>query len=111
VASHSTYFVFEDFMVKTGFEFALTGLSCCYVAGFLTTPENDLGLVSYEANLTKSFTGVIAAVLRGVSDTYVLRRSRVFASQICCKTKDGKEDTFAVLSFEAVMKYVLSPEN
>ena len=31
---------------------------------------------------TKSFTGVIAAVLRGVSELYVLSRSRVLASKI-----------------------------
>jgi hypothetical protein len=59
---------------------------------------------------TKSLIGVSAAVLRGVSDSYVLRRSRLAASNIWVRIGRG-ESTFAVLSFEAVIKYVLSGAN
>ena len=60
---------------------------------------------------TKSFTGVMAAVLRGVSELYVLSRSSVLASKIWVRYMYITDGTFAVLSFEAVIKYVLSGAN
>jgi hypothetical protein len=38
VAPDPSNFLFKDFMVETGFKFALADLGCCYVTGFLATP-------------------------------------------------------------------------
>ena len=81
-------------MVKTSLKFPLTGLSSSDITRFLASTEDDLLLeLLRQWKRTKSLTGVIAAVLRGVSETYVFRRSKLDASQI-----------LAVLSFDAVMK-------
>ena len=42
MASYPSNLVLEDFMVKTGFEFPLTGLSSGDLSSFLASTEDDL---------------------------------------------------------------------
>jgi hypothetical protein len=43
MTSYPSNLVLEDFMVKTGFEFPLTGLSSGDFSSFLASTEDDLG--------------------------------------------------------------------
>jgi len=106
VSSHTANFLLENLVVEAGFEFPLARRSCGDVHCCLTTSKNNKVLFRSDGSTVKWSIGYI-----GFHDFKISCIDELLPSACFTLVSNIEPPTLAVLSFEAVMKYVLSDDH
>ncbi len=106
MASNHSDFLLEDLMVKSSFEFTLSAVGGGNIHGRLSTAENDKVLFGCNSGAVQGSIGSIGFHNFEIAGINELENSQSSVFQISSVTL-----TLAVLSLDAVMKYVLSGDH
>ena len=99
---HTADFVLEDLMIKACFELSLSRRCSCYIHSCLAATEDN-------EFLFRCYCGCINRRIRHVGLEKLKIPGRTYLKHVSLRrVKQDSKLAFAVLSLEAVMKYVLS---